>query len=150
MKDTEAERFFSFVSYSQDGCWEWLGTNEKAGYGWFYDRTKKRSIRAHRWSYEYFCEPPGLFFVCHHCDNPICVNPFHLYAGTVKDNTRDCIERGRHNNKNKEKTLCLRGHPLEGENLLWIRNGTGRQCRECKNQHNIAYRKRRILREKYL
>jgi hypothetical protein len=31
---------------------------------------------------------------CHTCDNKLCVNPGHIYAGTAKDNVRDAIERG--------------------------------------------------------
>lgn len=37
---------------------------------------------------------PGMH-VCHTCDNPLCVNPTHLYEGTDADNTRDKIVRGR-------------------------------------------------------
>jgi hypothetical protein len=33
--------------------------------------------------------------ICHHCDNPACVNPEHLYLGDGKSNKQDCIRRGR-------------------------------------------------------
>lgn len=32
---------------------------------------------------------------CHHCDNPTCWNPDHLYGGDQSTNNHDAIRRGR-------------------------------------------------------
>lgn len=75
-------------------CWEWKGAIDVYGYGVLYYRDK--TIKAHRVSYEiYYAEPLGNLHCLHKCDNPSCVNPQHLFAGTNLDNVRDKIKKGR-------------------------------------------------------
>jgi len=77
------------------GCWEWMGCLSN-GYGnitW-----NGRQILAHVLSYKLFRGPiPAGMFVCHHCDNRMCINPAHLFCGTQADNMRDCVAKGRIN-----------------------------------------------------
>lgn len=76
------------------GCWIWLGTINTNGYGRI--SLTGRKEQAHRYSFVLFKGKLAAGMqVNHKCDNPLCVNPDHLYAGTQKQNIRDCIDRGR-------------------------------------------------------
>lgn len=89
-------RFWRFVQKS-DGCWLWLGTKSADGYGSIRHAGKMR--KAHRVAYELMRGViPDGGQICHHCDNPACVNPDHLFVGTNRDNMIDRQRKGRSKN----------------------------------------------------
>lgn len=99
-KKSDEERFMT--KYEKDPktlCWNWKAGKHPYGYGFFYCTiSEKRSThQAHRYSYFlYKGKIPAGMYICHHCDNPGCVNPSHLFLGTPKDNMEDMMKKGRH------------------------------------------------------
>jgi hypothetical protein len=89
------ERFYSKFNVNEDnGCWEWIANKLPKGYGRF--KENDTSKVAHRVSYEmHIGHIKEGMIICHHCDNPPCVNPFHLFMGTHKDNVIDKKSKGR-------------------------------------------------------
>lgn len=83
----------------ENECWEWQGSRNSKGYGKITADEIGEQI-AHRVAYRLFVgEIPDNLFVCHHCDNPPCCNPKHLFLGTVQDNTQDMVEKRRQRRK---------------------------------------------------
>jgi hypothetical protein len=76
-------------------CWIWIGATDGT-YGLFC--YKRKEDKAHRVSYTLFNEEIENGLQIHHkCDNPLCVNPNHLWEGTQKENVIDCAKKGRKN-----------------------------------------------------
>lgn len=95
---TLKERIEDKVYYCTSGCWIWTG------YVSWHGRPlltmmldgKKKIVTAARVSWRAFNgEIPEGLLVCHHCDNPMCVNPHHLFLGTHMDNYQDMVKKGR-------------------------------------------------------
>lgn len=123
--------FFQKVLKTQF-CWIWVGAKTDDFYGRV--RVNKRSIGAYRLSYLIHIGPiqEGLL-VCHKCDNPMCVNPDHLFVGSMSDNIKDCVLKKRHGSYLKMigKKECGRGHEWIEQNIYSRKNGK-KECLICK------------------
>jgi len=90
------QRLLDNILVDDNGCWIWQLSKNNIGYGMMRDDKKMRTT--HRVSYEEHnsVKIPSGMCVCHSCDNPLCVNPAHLFLGTRQQNTHDMIKKGRH------------------------------------------------------
>lgn len=81
-----------------DACWPFTGSRNNGGYGVATGVVDGISM-AHRVSWFISNGPiPDGLYVLHRCDNRPCCNPAHLFLGTLADNNRDCVAKGRHSN----------------------------------------------------
>lgn len=138
-----------------DTCWNWTGSVNNYGYGFWRGKRGTKMVLVHRFSWEKSNGdiPEGLC-VLHQCDNRRCVNPDHLFLGTRRDNMLDMIAKGRHwrnnsvvrsayisnqenarhapvrpNDRNAIKTHCPRGHPYDEANTY--HHMGRRHCKAC-------------------
>ena len=87
----------SWLNYTveQNGCALWTRGLDKEGYaitGFNY-----KQYRVARLVYAAYVGIPSIGeVVCHTCDNKSCINPIHLFAGSIKDNSHDMMLKGRH------------------------------------------------------
>lgn len=91
-----ADRFWAKVDVVNDttSCWRWLGAHN-GRYGQFAIDGLRTEL-THRVAFVLGVGPiPAGLYVCHHCDNPSCVRPNHLFLGTALDNMRDMQAKGR-------------------------------------------------------
>lgn len=92
------ERFNEkYIFDKKTGCWEWTACKNDSGYGSLNCKIfGKKFVIASRVSYTLFIgEIPEKMEVCHFCDNPGCVSPFHFFLGTHTENIHDAIRKGR-------------------------------------------------------
>lgn len=106
---TVEERFWSKVNKSSlaTACWLWIASTDSNGYGVSHNSLKV--VKAHRHSWELHNGPiPKGMCVLHHCDNPPCIRPDHLFLGTHADNALDKVKKGRQ-------------RALKGEQCSWAK-----------------------------
>ncbi len=122
VKRKTTEQQLSNYIIDQNGCWIWQGHKMNTGYGQI-NINNKRQL-AHRVSYEYYKGAISNYCVCHTCDVRACINPDHLWIGSLSDNSKDAFKK----NRNRiDLTSNLRGerHPLSKlteEQIIEIRN----------------------------
>ena len=93
-----ADRFWEKVDVrGLDECWEWQAAKTPLGYGKIHEGGKYgKLLLAPRVSWELANGPiPDGMCVLHRYDNPRCVNPRHLFLGSVSDNQQDMMKKGR-------------------------------------------------------
>lgn len=104
-----------------DECWPWLGAKKSDGYGMLY--TNPNMTQAHiisLWLHGVHVpsrQETGMT-VDHICNRRDCVNPAHLRiishaANTLRGTSPHAL--------NRKKTHCVKGHPLSGDNIVWIK-----------------------------
>lgn len=118
--------------YNGTPCWEFNGARNTYNYGsfrWGYLQVTAHRMAASIWLKEYNPKLQTL----HHCDNPPCFNPEHLFQGSQAKNREDCANKRRTSNGNTNKTHCKRGHLLSDDNVYIVNTpyGIGRSCKKC-------------------
>lgn len=127
-----------------DGCWFWVGSITKGGYGLTARGRGRGNQMAHRFAYELLVGPiPEGLEVDHLCNNPRCVRPEHLEPVTPEENMRRSVER-----RNLFwRTRCPQGHTTTGPESYYIyekKNGRKQHvCKQCASDRQRSYKRRK-------
>lgn len=120
-------------------CWVWQLSTASNGYARGRPPGRPKAVAVHRAAYEAHIGPiPDGMELDHLCRNRRCVNPEHLEAVTHAENMRRFSWK---------RSVCLHGHPFEGDNIRTLRNGT-RVCRICNDAWWTRELERRRVRRK--
>lgn len=133
---TEDARFWRDVEPTE-ACWEWSGTQNGRGYGFFAIGT--RYVQVHRYAYEKLRGPiPEGLTIDHLCMNKLCVNPDHLEPVTIGENVR---RAQRAHGIGVAVSHCPQGHAYTTENT-YIEPKGSRSCRTCRVERTREWRAR--------
>lgn len=135
------ERFLSKLKLGENGCVEWTDAPNADGYGQLSVGSKENQVKvkAHRFAYQLALGGVILkpeINICHHCDNPACVMPTHLFPGTHQDNMTDMANKGRAGKYEERSSVTP-------DQIKYIRtsNKTVKELREELNLHDSTVRK---------
>lgn len=118
--------FWSRVSIGGiDQCWPWIFGRTEKGYGYVSMNGKRMRAHVAALLFSGRIPTPGKFG-CHHCDNPPCCNPWHLFFGSPKENTADMLRRGRDNHVHGE---CSKSSKLTNAMVVNIRSRFKSGCK---------------------
>lgn len=93
LEKTIEERFYDKIKINKEnGCHEWQASISRRGYGQFALNSTTQVSHRVAWLLSYGQIPKGIY-VLHHCGNPKCVNPAHLFLGTQRDNMNEAISK---------------------------------------------------------
>lgn len=134
-RDSLEQRFWNKVDTSGE-CWLWTGARYSNGYGRMRCAPEFSYQNAHRvsWFLQHGSWPPRRLYVCHSCDNKLCVRPEHLFLGTSQDNMLDASNKNLKIGRPRQ-TACKRGHEMSEQNtyvqIIKGRRSPLRRCRIC-------------------